>query len=112
MEAKFGIYIRDKRFQLCNVMIDNILLDIISGIRKARKKRGAPMGHDGFRKSTTGVLGAGDDTLMLFATFSTFFHEICNQMVMEAQGEMIDWGDDTKWKVEKIFPKKQQHNHV
>ena len=28
MEAAFGIYIRDKRFHLCNVMMDNILLDI------------------------------------------------------------------------------------
>jgi hypothetical protein len=101
MEALFGIYLRDKRYHLCNSMIDSILMDFMSGSLKTTMKRiGAPIGHSKFRKTTTGVLGKGDETMLSYATFSFFFNE--NRKHME-EVEMTEgapkWGDADTWHI-------------
>ena len=74
MEALFGIYLRDKRYHLCNIMMDDILMDFMNGSLKTKMKRvGAPIGHPKFRKTTTGILGEGDETMLAYATFSELF---------------------------------------
>jgi hypothetical protein len=98
LEALFGIYFRDKRYHLCNIMMDSIMMDFMSGTLKTKMKRiGAPIGHEDFRKTTTGILGEGDETMLTYATFSEFFNE--NRHKMErfqmSQGAP-KWGDAIK----------------
>ena len=82
MLAKFGIYLRDKKYKLCNVMMDLIMEDAINGKLGGRKKYSGPNGEHTFKKSTTGVLGDGHESLIDFSTFSPLFNEIRRHMEM------------------------------
>ena len=103
-EALFGIYLRDKRYQLCNIMVDSILLDLMDGsLKKTKKKRvGAPIGHKDFRRTTTGILGEGDESMLSFGTFYTLFNDIRYQME-EIEGKEVapQWGDADTWHINK-----------
>ena len=50
MLAKFGIYLRDKKYKLCNVMMDLIMEDAINGKLGGRKKYSGPIGEHTFKK--------------------------------------------------------------
>ena len=102
MEALFGIYLRDKRYHLCNIMMDSILMDFMDGSLKTKMRRiGAPIGHEDFRRTTTGVLGEGDETLLSYATFSTFFNEIRLDMEeIELMEGAPKWGRAETWIME------------
>ena len=63
MLAKYGIYLRDKRYQLCNVIIDRIAMDALRGEIPSPTKKGysGPVGDHRFRsKRIGGALGDGD----------------------------------------------------
>ena len=66
--AAHGIFLRDKRYHLCNVLIDIIY----SKLRKenqqsVRKKVNGPLGAIDYKEVTTGVLGKGDRSLLKFS---------------------------------------------
>ena len=52
LEARFGIYLRDKQMHLCNVMMDLILLDEMGQPINTRTTIGAPIGHFRFKRTT------------------------------------------------------------
>ena len=103
LEALFGIYLRDKRYHLCNIMMDSIMMDFMNGSLKTKMKRiGAPIGHEDFRKTTTGILGEGDETLIKYGTFSAFFNENRNKMEgIELNQCTPNWGDADIWNINK-----------
>lgn len=112
LEALFGIYLRDKRFHLCNIMVDSILMDVINGSLTTKMKRtGAPLGHDNFRKTTTGILGEGDETLIKYGSLSAFFNENRNKMEgIELNQEILNLGNADIWKINKKDVWLKKHN--
>ena len=97
MLARYGIYLRDRRFDLCNAIVDLIMLDAIEG--KLKKKVSGPIGHYKFKKKTTGILGDGHDSLLEFSTFSPLFNEIRDQMSkIESRDTSPDWTSPRAWK--------------
>ena len=65
--ARYGIYLRDEQFLLCNVIVDLIASDALEGR--------ISIGDYRFRsKRSGGALGDGDISLLDFATFSPFFN--------------------------------------
>ena len=100
MLAKFGIYLRDSKFKLCNVMMDLIMVDAIDGKLGGKKKYSGPIGEHTFKKSTTGVLGDGHESLMDFSTFSPLFNEIRRHMeICELGVGFPDWASPSTWYV-------------
>jgi hypothetical protein len=76
--ARYGIYLRYRRYNLCNVIVDLLMMYGIEG--RPKKKVSGPVGHYKFKKTTTGILGDGHDSLLEFSTLSPLFNEIREQM--------------------------------
>ena len=111
MEALFGIYLRDKRYHLCNIMVDSILMKFMDGSLKTNMRRiGSPIGHENFRRTTTGILGEENETMLSYGTFSTFFNEIRIDMEeVERMEGAPKWGHAETWQMKnKVYLKK--HN--
>ena len=106
MLAKYGIYLRDKRFHLCNVILDLIVQDAMDKLVTStrNKKYGGPVGDHRFRsKRRGGALGDGDPSLLDFVTFSPLFHEINHHMQSCEMNDITpDWTCVSTWS----FPKK------
>ena len=112
LEALFGIYLRDKRYHLCNIMMDAIMMDFMSGSLKTKMKRiGAPIGHEDFRRTTTGIVGEGDETMLTYGTFSEFFNENRRkwERIQIGQGAP-QWGDLSNWQINKSDVGLKKHN--
>ena len=97
MLARYGIYLRDRRYTLCNSIMDLIMFDGIEG--KLKKKVSGPIGHYKFKRKTTGILGDGHESLLEFSTFSPlFFYEIREQMQQIESNDMCpDWTTPCAW---------------
>ena len=68
--AMHGNFQRDKRNQMCNVMIDIIYRDLMSGVLASKKQMYGPLGHQGYKQDTRGALGIGNQMLLQFSTNS------------------------------------------
>ena len=98
MLARFGIYLRDSKYKLCNVMMDLIMADAINGKLGKKRKYSGPIGTHTFRKTMTGVLGDGNESLLDFSTFSPRFNEIRTHMEKCEAGEAFpEWTSPTTW---------------
>ena len=98
MLARFGIYLRDSKYKLCNVMMDLIMADAIDGKLGKKRKYSGPIGTHTFRKTMTGVLGDGNESLLDFSTFSPRFNEIRTHMEKCEAGEAFpEWTSPTTW---------------
>ena len=107
MLAKFGVYLRDRRYQLCNVIVDLIAMDALTGRIPTPTKKGysGPIGDYRFRsKRIGGALGDGDKSLLDFATFSPLFNEIRRHMTACERDPFTAfcWRTSESW----VFPKK------
>jgi hypothetical protein len=97
MLARYGIFLRDRRFELCNAIVDLIMMDAVEG--KLKKKVSGPIGHYKFKRKTTEILGDGHDSLLEFSTFSPLFNEIREEMrAIESIDTNPDWTSPRTWK--------------
>ena len=108
MLARYGIYLRDHRYQLCNVIVDMIAMDILNGELPSPTKKGysGPLGDSRFRsKRSGGALGDGDASLLDFATFSPLFNEIRRHLEVCERDRFTcyDWMYAESWD----FPKRR-----
>ena len=98
--AAHGIFLRDRRYHLCNVLIDIIYNKLRQeDPQSARKRVNGPLGSIDYKQDTTGVLGKGDRSLLKFSTHSNDFTKL--RRFMEKQQEMdneVDWRWSTMWK--------------
>ena len=117
MLAKYGIYLRDKRFQLCNVIIDlKIASDVLEGRIPSLTKKGysGPVGDFRFRSERIGgALGDGDASLLDFATCLPLFNEIrCHMEACERDKfTAFSWRSPESWVIPTKWLKKFHINH-
>jgi hypothetical protein len=105
--ARYGIYLRDKKHHLCNIIIDLLAHDVLTKKIKMRKKYGGPVGDHRFRKSTTGVLGESDDKLIDFSSQSPLHNEVRAHMEKcERNVAFPDWSTTSTWDFKKVELKK------
>jgi hypothetical protein len=65
---------------------------------KLKKNVSGPIGHDNFKKTTTGILGEGHDSLLDFSTLSPLFNDILSQMrEIEANDTSPNWTSASAW---------------
>ena len=83
--------------------MDLIMEDAINGNLGGRKKYSGPIGEHTFKKTTTGLLGDGHESLIDFSTFSPLFNEIRrhNMEMCEMGVRFPDWASPSTWNVKK-----------
>ena len=96
--AVHGIFLRDKRHQFCNIMVDIIYRDLLRGELASKMHIYGPIGHNKYRQDSTGVLGQGNQQLLRFSTNSPKFHDLRKFIERKKRSDSgSDWRRASTW---------------
>ena len=94
--ATHGFFLRDKRHQFCNILVDIIYRDLILGELASAKQVYGPLGHLEYRQDTKGVLGMGNSQLLHFSTHSPKFRDL-RKFISNNEKPAADWRRASTW---------------
>ena len=94
--AAHGIFLRDKRHQFCNIMVNIIYRDLLRGELTSKVQTYGPLGHREYRQDSTGILGEGNQQLLRFSTNSPKFHDL-RKFIEGKERSDSDWRRATTW---------------
>ena len=106
--ATHGVYLRDKRYQLCNVLVDKIHQYLRDNRGQSMQKRATgPLGTIDYKHSTTGgALGKGDRGLLKFSTHSPEFTKLRKFMEQKhSVDDSTEWRWSSSWHSKNGIPK-------
>ena len=94
--ATHGFFLRDKRHQFCNILVDIIYRDLMLGELANAKQVYGPLGHLEYKQDTKGVLGMGNPQLLHFSTNSPNFRDL-RKFLSNNEKPAADWRRASMW---------------